>query len=197
MSSLTYDPKLTQDCLRFISTKPLTRLASPSDYTTRKRKLEKAFTFMDEMAKRGLKPNNHTYSILIRGMFDLNKVEEVIQLFLETERAEEGQKLFDEMMSKNAQPNSVVYNHLIRAYCRSGRLSMAFHLSEDMKIKGISPSCATYTSLIKGLSVVSLVEEAKLLLEEMKEEGLEPNVFHYTALIDGYAFKESIVTSKH
>ncbi|WZY85194.1 hypothetical protein YC2023_031578 [Brassica napus] len=164
---------------------------------------------MDEMAKRGLKPNNHTYSILIRGMFDLNKVEEVIQLFLETERyasrygcckderAEEGQKLFDEMMSKNAQPNSVVYNHLIRAYCRSGRLSMAFHLSEDMKIKGISPSCATYTSLIKGLSVVSLVEEAKLLLEEMKEEGLEPNVFHYTALIDGYAFKESIVTSKH
>lgn len=74
---------------------------------------------------------------------------------------------------------------------------MAFHLSEDMRIKGISPNCATYTSLIKGLSVISLVEEAKLLLEEMKEEGLEPNVFHYTALIDGYAFKESIVTSKH
>ena len=47
----------------------------------RKRKLEKAFTFMDEMAKRGLKPNNHTYSILIRGMFDLNKVEEAIQLW--------------------------------------------------------------------------------------------------------------------
>ncbi|CAN7118865.1 unnamed protein product [Brassica rapa subsp. narinosa] len=151
---------------------------------------------MDEMAKRGLKPNNHTYSILIRGMFDLNKVEEAVQLWGSWKR-NEGQKLFDEMMSKNVQPDSVVYNHLIKAYCRSGRLSMAFHLSEDMRIKGISPNCATYTSLIKGLSVISLVEEAKLLLEEMKEEGLEPNVFHYTALIDGYAFKESIVTSKH
>lgn len=44
----------------------------------RKRKLEKVFMFMDEMVKRGFKFNNYIYSILICGMFDLNKVEEVI-----------------------------------------------------------------------------------------------------------------------
>ncbi|KAH0852022.1 hypothetical protein HID58_094287 [Brassica napus] len=61
---------------------------------------------------RGLKPDNHTYIILTRWLFELNKIEEAIQFWgswkrnvmidkcCKAERAGEGQNLFDEMMRK-------------------------------------------------------------------------------------------------
>ncbi|KAF8044981.1 hypothetical protein N665_5862s0001 [Sinapis alba] len=152
-------------------------LCKHGKHSEAKEEVGEAFKIMDEMVEKGLKSDNYTYIILIRGLFDMKEVEEAIQFWgackqngmipdlytysvmidgcCKAERAEEGQKLFDEMMSKNVQLNTVVYNHLIGVYCKSGRLSMALDLREDMRNKGISPNCATYTFLIKGMSIIT------------------------------------------
>ncbi|KAF2308958.1 hypothetical protein GH714_025987 [Hevea brasiliensis] len=170
-------------------------------------KLEEGFKLKEEMVKQGMQPDLYTYNLLLHGLCNKGKIEEagmlwaecqrnghvpnvytygVMRWILQSQQVEEGEKLFREMVTMKIALNSVVYNTIIRAYCKCGNMVEAFRLRHDMRSRGIPLTSATYSSLVHGLCNIGLVDNANDLLDEMRKEGLSPNIFCYTALIGGY-----------
>ena len=69
----------------------------------------------------------------------------------------------------------VVYNILIRAMCRIGKLADAKELFSTLSSKGLQPDAWTYNAMIDGLLGGGLGGEAINLLREMDEHGFPPD----------------------
>ncbi|GAV88753.1 LOW QUALITY PROTEIN: PPR domain-containing protein/PPR_1 domain-containing protein/PPR_2 domain-containing protein, partial [Cephalotus follicularis] len=171
-------------------------------------RLEEAFHFKEKMIEEGVKPSLIPYSDFINGLIKSEKFYEANHILKEmsnrvlpnefvyntlidgyckmVKNIEEGEELFNELITKKVELNSAIYNTLIRAYYKKISLVSAFKLRDDMKSKCILLTSATYYSLIHGMCNNCLVEDA-LLLYEMRKDGLLPDIVCYTALIGDYS----------
>ncbi|XP_010524658.1 PREDICTED: pentatricopeptide repeat-containing protein At3g07290, mitochondrial isoform X2 [Tarenaya hassleriana] len=118
-------------------------------------------------------PNSVTYSILIHGL-------------CEKDRLEEAFRLKDQMREKGCQPSTRTYTVLIKALCDKGLIEKALNLLDEMVAGGCKPNAHTYTDLIDGLCKLGKIEEANGLYSKMVKEGIFPSVVTYNALINGY-----------
>ncbi|GMP89258.1 hypothetical protein CsSME_00040914 [Camellia sinensis var. sinensis] len=59
-------------------------------------------------------------------------------------------KLWDSMLKKGLNPDTVAYNFLIYGCCVAGKLAKAFELHDEMMRRGMKPNWATYYALSHG-----------------------------------------------
>ncbi|XP_009126254.1 pentatricopeptide repeat-containing protein At5g18475 [Brassica rapa] len=86
------------------------------------------------------------------------------------------------------QPNTCIFNILVKHHCKSGDVDSAFGVVEEMKRSGLSyPNLITYSTLMECLFVQSRSKEAMELFEDMiSKEGISPDPVTFNVMINGF-----------
>lgn len=89
-------------------------------------------------------------------------------------------------------PNTVSYNILMRAFCLSGHLSIAYSLFGKMLKRDVLPDIESYRILIQGFCRKSQVNRAVDLLEDMFNKGFFPDSLSYSTLLNSLCRKKQL-----
>ncbi|CAK8564464.1 unnamed protein product [Lathyrus sativus] len=133
--------------------------------------LDGAEKVFDEMVKRGVKPNNITFSTIIscaRSCYLPNKAVE----------------WFEKMPSFGCQPDDVTYSVMVDAYGKAGDLNMALSLYDRARTENWRLDNATFSTVIKMYGVAGNYDGCLNVYEEMKALGVKPNLVVYNTLLD-------------
>ncbi|KAJ2785578.1 hypothetical protein GGI15_001851 [Coemansia interrupta] len=99
------------------------------------------------------------------------------------------------MQSKTSSQSVVVWNLVIDAYAKTGRLGRALRAFTEMKRRGFKPTPSTYTALFKACSL-SDSENAEKIAQEifdgMKTQNVEPTVINVNSLLSVYQRKHNL-----
>lgn len=91
----------------------------------------------------------------------------IVELCVTCLRMEDAKKVFDEMPHRDV----IVWNLLIRGFCKSGNLGMGLSLFRQMSDRSI----VSWNSMISCLAQSGRESEALRLFGEMREQGFEPD----------------------
>ena len=91
----------------------------------------------------------------------------IVELYVTGLNMEDAKKVFDEMPYRDV----IVWNLLIRGFCKSGRVDMGLSLFRQMSERSI----VSWNSMISCLSHSGRDSEALRLFREMREQGFEPD----------------------
>ncbi|XP_048429627.1 pentatricopeptide repeat-containing protein At3g07290, mitochondrial isoform X2 [Pyrus x bretschneideri] len=145
--------------------------------------LQEASRVFDIMSKsHGCEPNSVTYSILVHGYCEIDKLDEAF-------------RLKEEMSEKGCLPSSRTFTVLIKALCDIGSTDKALGLLDEMVTKGCKPNVHTYTILIDRLCREGKIEEANGMFRKMLADELFPGTVTYNALINGYCKEGRVISA--
>merc|ERR1719443_2118724 len=81
-----------------------------------------------------------------------------------------------------------MYNTLIDACARCGRMDYLPQILEDMKTHRAKPNVITYSTMLKGHCQNGNIQAGFLILEQMRKDSrLKPDEIMYNSLLDGCA----------
>merc|ERR1740117_1006450 len=96
--------------------------------------------------------------------------------------------VYEEIRNEKVELSIVMYNTLIDACARCGRMEQLSTILGDMKAHSIKPNVITYSTTLKGYCQNGDIQKAFLILEQMKQESnLKPDEIMYNSLLDGCA----------
>ncbi|KAK9077766.1 hypothetical protein SSX86_006104 [Deinandra increscens subsp. villosa] len=116
----------------------------------------------------GVKGDMYTFGILMKGLCLTNRIAD-------------GFKLLQTMKKKGVTPNAVVYNTLLHALCRHGKLGIgrARSLMNEM----IDPNSVTFNILITAYCKTENLIQALVMLEKSFDLGFVPDVVTITKVV--------------
>lgn len=91
----------------------------------------------------------------------------IVELYVSCERIEDAKKMFDEMPYRDV----IVWNLMIRGYCKLGHLEMGLCLFRQMRER----STVTWNTMISCLASGGRDSDALELFHEMWDSGIEPD----------------------
>jgi pentatricopeptide repeat protein len=110
----------------------------------------------NEMARKmyvaGIKPDEITYNLIIKGFF----------MMVEHEMAK---MVFGAMHGRGCKPNSKVYQTMVHYLCERRDFDLAFRLCKDSMEKNWFPSVDTINQLLKGLMAISKDRNGKEIVK--------------------------------
>ncbi|KAH0904429.1 hypothetical protein HID58_043932 [Brassica napus] len=167
-----------------------------------------AFAFLGKMLKLGFEPDVFTFTSLLGGLCNRNRVDDAVALFVKmveigcrpnvvtytslihclckNRHVDHAVELFNQMERDGVRANVVTYNSLVKCLCDCGRWGHAALLLRDMMKRRIGPNVITFSALIDAFVKAGKVLDAVELYDLMKEMSIEPNVFTYNSLINGF-----------
>ncbi|XP_027123392.2 pentatricopeptide repeat-containing protein At1g80550, mitochondrial [Coffea arabica] len=122
--------------------------------------------FWEEMDKRGIPKDLHSYSIYMDIQCKSGKPWRAV-------------KLFKEMKKKGVKLDVVAYNTLGRAIGISEGVDVSLKLYREMIELGFRPNIVTYITILKLLCENGRYKDAHKFFNEMLNKGCEPNVRTY------------------
>jgi pentatricopeptide repeat protein len=138
---------------------------------TKAGKYEESFTSFYTMKRSGIKPDQFTYTSLVKACVREGDLQEL---------------LFD-MREKGVKPDLVMYNFMIKILCEGGQWYEAKKLVTQMEAAGIAPDSMTYGFLMNGLLTANKPSACLSLFEaacaDSKTISLTENVHLYTTAI--------------
>ncbi|OVA02182.1 Smr protein/MutS2 C-terminal [Macleaya cordata] len=135
------------------------------------RNFGKAELLFDEMLKRGVKPDNITFSTIISCARMCSLPNKAVEWF-------------EKMPSFGCNPDDVTYSAMIDAYGRAGNVDMALSLYDRARTEKWRIDLVTFSTLIKIYGVSGNFDGALNVYEEMKALGVKPNLVIYNTLLD-------------
>lgn len=131
--------------------------------------------FWEEMDRRGVGKDLHSYSIYMDIQCKSGKPWKAV-------------KLYKEMKEKGIKLDVVAYNTVLNAMGRSDGVDFALRLYREMIELGCEPNVVTYNTIIKLLCENGRVREAYKVLDHMCVKGCALNVITYHSIF-GYLEK--------
>ncbi|KAK9089887.1 hypothetical protein Scep_028969 [Stephania cephalantha] len=125
----------------------------------------------DEMLKRGVKPDNVTFSTVISCARACSLPEKAVEWF-------------ERMPEFGCSPDNVTYSAMIDAYGRAGNVDMALRLYDRARAERWRVDVITFSTLIKIYGSSGNFDGALNVYEEMKALGVKPNLVIYNRLLD-------------
>ncbi|KAM7255810.1 hypothetical protein ACFE04_011551 [Oxalis oulophora] len=122
--------------------------------------------FWEEMDRKGVRKDLHSYSIYMDIMCKGGKPWKAV-------------KLYKEMKSKGMKLDVVAYNTALRAIGLSEGVDFSVRVYREMRESGVEPNIVTCNTIIKLLCTNSRVREAYALLNQMSKKGCMPDVITY------------------
>lgn len=129
-------------------------------------------SILEEMKKKGVKPETATYNAIIAG-------------FCEEEDFNASFEALREMKRRGCEPDVVSYNTIVVGMCRAGRWRDARDLFDDMPRQGCRPDVVTYRALLDGICAAGESRDVELLVEEMAFNGYCPAAMNFRKLVEG------------
>lgn len=167
----------------------------------------RGMSILEDMIKRGLTPDNFTYTSAIDTFCKAGMVTEAAELleFMRTgstmtsptaktyaimivalaqsDKMDECFKLMGDMIHSGCLPDVSTYKEMIEGLCLAGKFEVAYKLLEEMGNKGYPPDIVTYNCFLKVLCGNRNNEEALRLYSKMIEVGCMPSVQTFTMLV--------------
>jgi pentatricopeptide repeat protein len=136
---------------------------------------------LEEMGKSGIQPNIITYSAIIKGYCQENRVDR-------------GLELLEEMRTvAGLTPDERIYNTIINGCARQCLYDKGMSILEQMMAEGVAPSNFTLSVLVKLAGRARHLDRAFELCTELKEKfGVQPNVHVYNNLIQACIGQKSL-----
>ncbi|CAN1341660.1 Pentatricopeptide repeat-containing protein At2g17525, mitochondrial [Linum perenne] len=122
--------------------------------------------FRNKMMKCGVQGDDYTYGILMKGLCLTNRIGD-------------GFKLLQIIKSTGANPNSVVYNTLLHALCKKGKVARARSLMNQIE----EPNDVTFNLLISAYCKEDDLVQALVLLEKCFSLGFIPDIVSVTKVV--------------
>ncbi|KAE9609658.1 hypothetical protein Lal_00006703 [Lupinus albus] len=125
------------------------------------RKTEDALKFFNRMAEWGCYPNETTFLVLIRSLY-------------QAARLEEGDEMIDRMRSAGfgKMLDKKAYYEFLKILCGIERIDHALSVFAKMKADGCEPGVRTYDLLMVKLGAHNRVDKANVLFNEAKNRGV-------------------------
>lgn len=132
--------------------------------------------YRKKMMMNGVSGDDYTFGILMKGLCLTNRIGDAF-------------KLLQVMKSRGKTPNTVIYNTMIHALCKNGKVGRARSLMNEM----VEPSDVTFNVLISAYCQEENLVQALVLLEKSFSLGFVPDVVTATKVV-GILCKEGRVT---
>ncbi|CAJ1976238.1 unnamed protein product [Sphenostylis stenocarpa] len=147
------------------------------------RKTEDALRLFHSMGEWGCYPNESTYLVLIRSLYQAG-------------RLEEGDEMIDRMRSAGYGEflGTKAYYQFLKILCGIERIDHALSVFAMMKADGCEPGVKTYDLLMGKLGAHNRIDRANALFNEAKSRGL-PVILKDYAVDPRYLKKKKIVKS--
>ncbi|XP_057448909.1 pentatricopeptide repeat-containing protein At2g17525, mitochondrial [Lotus japonicus] len=123
--------------------------------------------YRKSMMESGVEGDDYTFGILMKGLCFTNRIGE-------------GFKLLQLIKSRGVTPNTVIYNTLLHALCRNGKVGRARSLMSEIK----EPNDVTFNILISAYCKEENLVQALVLLEKCFALGLLPDVVTITKVVE-------------
>ncbi|KFK40136.1 hypothetical protein AALP_AA3G335400 [Arabis alpina] len=123
--------------------------------------------FRRKMMASGIQGDEYTYGILMKGLCLTNRIGD-------------GFKLLQIMKTRGVAPNTVVYNTLLYALCKNGKVGRARSLMSEMK----EPNDVTFNILISAYCNEGKLIQSMVLLEKCFGLGFVPDVVTVTKVME-------------
>ncbi|CDP01779.1 unnamed protein product [Coffea canephora] len=123
--------------------------------------------YRKKMMGSGVQGDDYTYGILMKGLCLTNRIVD-------------GFKLLQVMKTRGIRPNVVVYNTLIHALCKNGKVGRARSLMSDMEM----PNDVTFNTLISAYCREENLVQALVVLEKSFSSGFVPDVVTVTKVVE-------------
>lgn len=133
--------------------------------------LDRAEKLFDEMVKRGVKPDNITFSAIISCARQSNLPEKAVEWY-------------EKMPTYGCQPDDIHHAVIIDAYGRTGNIDMALSLYDRARAKKWRLDALTFATLIKIYGMSGNFEGCLNVYEEMKALNVKSNLTVYNSLLD-------------
>uniref|UniRef100_A0A1J3K6P4 Pentatricopeptide repeat-containing protein n=1 Tax=Noccaea caerulescens TaxID=107243 RepID=A0A1J3K6P4_NOCCA len=123
-----------------------------------------------------VKPSLNAISTCLNLLVDSGEVDSVRKLLLYAKQ------------HLGLQPNTCIFNILVKHHCKIGDIDSALRVLEEMKRCGISyPNLITYSTLMECLFAQSQSKEAMELFEDMiSKERISPDPVTFNVMINGF-----------
>ncbi|MCD9561013.1 hypothetical protein HAX54_019947 [Datura stramonium] len=119
-----------------------------------------------KMIGTGIQGDDYTYGILMKGLCLTNRIGDAF-------------KLLQVMKTRVGMPNTVIYNTLIHALCKNGKVGRARSLMREL----VEPSDVTFNILISAYCQEGNVVQALVMLEKSFSKGYIPDVIAATKVV--------------
>lgn len=123
--------------------------------------------YREKMMGSRLRGDDYTFGILMKGLCRTNRIAE-------------GFKLLMQFKSSGLAPNPVIYNTLIHALCRNGKVGRARSLMSEMDC----PNDVTFNIMISAYCGEGNYLQAMVMLEKCFDLGFIPDVVAVTKIVD-------------
>ena len=123
--------------------------------------------YRKSMMASGVEGDDYTFGILMKGLCLTNRIGE-------------GFKLLQLIKSRGVTPNTVVYNTLLHALCRNGKVGRARSLMSEME----EPNDVTFNILISGYCKEGNSVQPLVLLEKSFSLGFVPDIVTVTKVLE-------------
>ncbi|XP_027163418.1 pentatricopeptide repeat-containing protein At1g09190 [Coffea eugenioides] len=150
---------------------------------------EKSLHIFTAMKSRGIMPDEFTFAPLLKACTNLGDPElgeavhkealvlgferfgsiriGIVELYSSCERMDDARKVFHEMSHSDV----VVWNLMIRGYCKIGNVKMGFQLFRQMDERSV----VSWNTIISCLAQIGRDKDALELFHEMRDGGFEPD----------------------
>ncbi|KAJ1883017.1 hypothetical protein LPJ57_000492 [Coemansia sp. RSA 486] len=99
------------------------------------------------------------------------------------------------MQSKSKSQSSIVWNLVIDAYAKTGRLSRALRAFTEMRRRGFKPTPTTFTAIFKACALSdseNSLEIAQDAYDSMERHGVKPTIISVNSLLSVYLRKHNV-----
>ncbi|XP_074329502.1 uncharacterized protein LOC141667061 [Apium graveolens] len=134
--------------------------------------LSNALAFFGSLDKKGVVPNESSYTALIYG-------------FCQARLWEDTYRCLDLMEIVGRKPNVKTYTVIFKFLCDGGKIIEALRLLNKMNEECCFPDLVTFNILLRELCHQDMLEMMNALLGHINQKGFSPNQFTYASLAGG------------
>eukprot|EP01018_Ginkgo_biloba_P008646 Gb_28780 [translate_table: standard] len=162
-----------------------------------------AIKLFRQVQRTGMKPNQFTFSSVLRACASLADLERgrqvhsyinktvfgsdvfvdsaLVDMYAKCGCMENARQVFDKMSERNV----VSWNAIIAGCAHHGLGKEAIQLFEQMQQVGMEPNHVTFICVLSACSHAGLVDEGRLQFHSMKKDyGIAPRAEHYACMVD-------------
>ncbi|KAI0997789.1 hypothetical protein K3495_g10400 [Podosphaera aphanis] len=156
-------------------------------FLTSKRDKSKVLSYYERMNRKGIKPTNHTYKLLVDTHASLDPI-----------NMAEAEAVLDLIRSTGQKPEAVHYSSLIHAKgCVLHDLKSAKALFDSViSDPSICPQPCLFQALFESMVANQCVRETESILEEMPHKGIDMTPYIANTLIQGWTNEKDIEKAK-
>mmetsp|Transcript_82371 Transcript_82371/g.150758 ORF Transcript_82371/g.150758 Transcript_82371/m.150758 type:complete len:675 (-) Transcript_82371:31-2055(-) len=144
------------------------------DACARSRDMSRVPDLLESMVAQGIEPNLITYSAILKGYCQANRLDEAFQLMSQM------------MQTTELRPDEIMYNTLLDGCARQGLYDKGMALLEEMQQAGVPPTNFTLSVLVKLASRSKRLDRAFELCDEISSKyNFRLNVHVYSNLVQG------------